>query len=64
MRQLKISKSITGLKSSSLGLYFREISKKQLLKEDEEVGLVKRIREGDPLEIFTDKEGEVILKKY
>jgi AbrB family transcriptional regulator (stage V sporulation protein T) len=23
-----------------------------------------RIREGDPLEIFTDKEGEVILKKY
>ena len=23
-----------------------------------------RIREGDPLEIFTDKEGDVILKKY
>ena len=23
-----------------------------------------RIREGDPLEIFTDKEGEVIFKKY
>ena len=23
-----------------------------------------RIKEGDPLEIFTDKEGEVILKKY
>ena len=23
-----------------------------------------RIREGDPLEIYTDKEGEVILKKY
>ena len=23
-----------------------------------------RIREGDPLEIFTDKEGEIILKKY
>lgn len=23
-----------------------------------------RIREGDPLEIFTDKEGQVILKKY
>ena len=23
-----------------------------------------RIREGDPLEIFTDREGEVILKKY
>ena len=23
-----------------------------------------RIREGDPLEIFTDKDGEVIFKKY
>ena len=23
-----------------------------------------RIREGDPLEIFVDREGEVILKKY
>ena len=23
-----------------------------------------RIREGDPLEIFTDKQGEIILKKY
>ena len=23
-----------------------------------------RIKEGDPLEIFTDREGEVILKKY
>ena len=23
-----------------------------------------RIREGDPLEIYTDKDGEVILKKY
>ena len=23
-----------------------------------------RIREADPLEIFTDREGEIILKKY
>ena len=23
-----------------------------------------RIREGDPLEIFTDREGEIILKKF
>ena len=23
-----------------------------------------RIREGDPLEIYTDREGEIILKKY
>ncbi len=29
-----------------------------------EVRKTLRIREGDPLEIFTDKEGEVILKKY
>ncbi|NLY42881.1 MAG: stage V sporulation protein T [Clostridiaceae bacterium] len=29
-----------------------------------EIRRTMRIREGDPLEIFTDKEGEVILKKY
>ena len=29
-----------------------------------EIRKVHRIKEGDPLEIFTDKEGEVILKKY
>ncbi|MCM1272882.1 MAG: stage V sporulation protein T [Clostridium sp.] len=29
-----------------------------------EIRRVLRIREGDPLEIFTDKEGEIILKKY
>ena len=23
-----------------------------------------RIREGDPLEIFTDREGKIVLKKY
>ena len=23
-----------------------------------------RIREGDPLEIYTDREGQIILKKY
>ena len=23
-----------------------------------------KIREGDPLEIFTDREGEIVLKKY
>ena len=23
-----------------------------------------RVREGDPLEIFTDREGQIILKKY
>lgn len=29
-----------------------------------EIRRVLRIREGDPLEIYTDREGEVILKKY
>ena len=29
-----------------------------------EIRKVLRIKEGDPLEIFTDREGEVILKKY
>ncbi len=29
-----------------------------------EIRRVLKIREGDPLEIFTDKDGEIILKKY
>ena len=29
-----------------------------------EIRKVLRIREGDPLEIFTGKEGEIVLKKY
>lgn len=29
-----------------------------------EIRRVLRIRDGDPLEIFTDREGEVIFKKY
>jgi AbrB family transcriptional regulator (stage V sporulation protein T) len=29
-----------------------------------EIRRTMRIREGDPLEIFTDKDGEIILKKY
>ena len=29
-----------------------------------EIGKVLRIKEGDPLEVFTDREGQVILKKY
>lgn len=29
-----------------------------------EIRRVLRIREGDPLEIFTDHEGEIVLKKY
>ena len=29
-----------------------------------EIRRTMRIREGDPLEIYTDKDGEVIFKKY
>ena len=29
-----------------------------------EIRRTMRIREGDPLEIFTDRDGEVIFKKY
>ena len=29
-----------------------------------EIRRVMRIREGDPLEIFTGKDGEIVLKKY
>ena len=29
-----------------------------------EISRTMRIREGDPLEIFTDRDGEVIFKKY
>ena len=29
-----------------------------------EIRCTMRIREGDPLEIFTDRDGEVIFKKY
>ena len=29
-----------------------------------EIRRTMRIREGDPLEIFTEKDGEVIFKKY
>ena len=29
-----------------------------------EIRKILRIKEGDPVEVFTDKEGEIILKKY
>ena len=32
--------------------------------DPKEIRRTLRIREGDPLEIFTDREGEIILKKY
>jgi RNA polymerase primary sigma factor len=49
MRQLKISKQITNRETQSLDKYFQEIGKLDLITADEEVNLVKRIREGDTI---------------
>ena len=47
MRQLKISQSITNKESDSIGLYFSEVSKIPLLKDDEEQELFDKIAVGD-----------------
>ena len=47
MRQLKITKSITNRESQSLEKYLQEIGKVDLLMPEEEVGLAKRIKQGD-----------------
>ena len=33
-------------------------------RQPKEIRRTLRLREGTPLEIFTDREGEIILKKY
>ncbi len=48
MRQLKITQSITNRRESeSLEKYFQEINKINLLLPDEEISLVKKIKQGD-----------------
>ena len=47
MRQLKITKQVTNREAPSLDKYLREIGKVKLLSPDEEVLLVRQIREGD-----------------
>lgn len=47
MRQLKISKSITSRESASLEKYLQEIGKVPLLTTEEEVQLVRAVRNGD-----------------
>ncbi|WP_018337199.1 MULTISPECIES: sigma-70 family RNA polymerase sigma factor [Butyricimonas] len=47
MRQLKISKQITGRDSFSIEKYLQEIGKIDVLSPDEEVALAKKIRAGD-----------------
>ncbi len=53
MRQLKITKQVTNREAPSLDKYLREIGKVKLLSPDEEVILVRKIREGDPKALET-----------
>jgi len=52
MRQLKITKSITGRDSDSLDKYLQEIGREELLTVDEEVELAQRIKKGDPHALY------------
>ena len=47
MRQLKITNSITNRESASLGVYFQEIGKEELITAEQEVELAQRIKNGD-----------------
>ena len=47
MRQLKITKQITGRESYSIEKYLQEIGKIHVLSPEEEVDLAKKIRSGD-----------------
>jgi len=47
MRHLKIAKQITNRDSASLDLYLHEISKVNLITIEEEVGLARKIKDGD-----------------
>lgn len=47
MRDLRISKSVTGHKEDSLNRYLRDISKYKLLGSEDEVMLAKKIKAGD-----------------
>lgn len=64
----KVIKCTEGLKiSSDIGNKFPEttgIIRVKARNQPEELFSVNVISSGDPLEIFTDREGEIILKKY
>lgn len=47
MRQLKITKQITGRESYSIEKYLQEIGRIHVLSPDEEAGLAKKIKKGD-----------------
>lgn len=54
-------KEVDGVKATGIVRRIDDLGRVVIPKE---IRRTLRIREGDPLEIFTDKEGEVILKKY
>jgi RNA polymerase primary sigma factor len=47
MRQLKITKQITDRQTDSINKYFQDICKYKLITADEEVELIRRIKQGD-----------------
>lgn len=47
MRNFKISQLITNRKDASLGLYFKDVSKLNLISPEKEIELAKRIQKGD-----------------
>lgn len=61
--RLKISLAHGGFTMKATGIV-RRIDDLGRVVVPKEIRRTLRIREGDPLEIFTDREGEIILKKY
>ena len=57
----KIPKEVNDLKATGIVRRIDDLGRVVIPKE---IRRTLRIREGDPLEIFTDREGEVIFKKY
>lgn len=55
---------IKGIKEMKATGIVRRIDDLGRVVVPKEIRKTLRIREGDPLEIFTDREGEIILKKY
>ena len=47
MRQLKITKQVTNRETASLDKYLQEIGRVELITEDEEVDLARRIKQGE-----------------
>ena len=63
-RQNKISNKNKGGKKLKATGVVRRIDDLGRVVIPKEIRKVLRIKEGDPLEIFTDQNGEVVLKKY